>query len=243
MRPFLTAQWRHLAMLNYRVDPALLEPLVPAGTTLDSWRGAYFVSIVGFRFLDTRVLGIPIPFHRNFEEVNLRFYVRRTVAGDVRRGVVFVRELVPRMAIAVVARLMYNEPYQSLPMKHRIERGRGAPDEPSLVEYSWRLRSGWSRVRVEPVGPSAPLMRGSEEEFITEHYWGYTRQRDGGTLEYRVVHPPWRVWQVPEGRASVSGSLEELYAAGFAKALAAPPDSAFLADGSAIQVYRPTRIA
>jgi uncharacterized protein YqjF (DUF2071 family) len=32
--------------------------------------------MVGFVFKDTRVLGIKWPFHVNFEEVNLRFYVR-----------------------------------------------------------------------------------------------------------------------------------------------------------------------
>jgi uncharacterized protein YqjF (DUF2071 family) len=70
-RVFLTAEWRHLAMLNYIIDPALLKPLVPAGTELDFWGGQTYVSMVGFLFLNTRVRGIPIPFHRNFEEINL----------------------------------------------------------------------------------------------------------------------------------------------------------------------------
>src|SRR5689334_2274538 len=105
-RPFLRAEWRDLVMLNYESPAGLLDPLVPAGVELDRWRGTLYVSVVGFLFRDTRVLGIPIPFHRTFEEVNLRFYVRRELDGDVRRGVVFVRELVPRRAIATVARLL-----------------------------------------------------------------------------------------------------------------------------------------
>src|SRR5215471_6677207 len=117
---FLTAEWRWLAMLNYEVDPALLRDLVPDGTTLDRWNDKVFLSLVGFRFLDTKILGVPIPFHRNFDEVNLRFYVRREPCAEVRRGVVFIREIVPRLAIATVARMVYNENYVSFPMSHRL---------------------------------------------------------------------------------------------------------------------------
>ena len=103
-RRFLSAVWRNLVMLNYEIEPDILRPLVPQGVELDSWKGKYFVSLVGFQFLDTRVLGMPIPFHRNFEEVNLRYYVRRRVEKGWRRGVVFVKEVVPRWAIATRGR-------------------------------------------------------------------------------------------------------------------------------------------
>jgi uncharacterized protein len=111
-RAFLTAEWRNLAMLNFAVAPSVLQPFVPEGTELDSWQGITFVSLVGFLFANTRILGVSIPVHRTFEEVNLRFYVRRTLAGEVRRGVTFIRELVPRIAIAATARAIYNEPYR-----------------------------------------------------------------------------------------------------------------------------------
>jgi hypothetical protein len=114
---FLSAEWRHLAMLNYEIDSAVLNPLVPGGTELDHWQGRSLVSIVGFLFLNTRICDIPIPFHRNFEELNLRFYVRRQEARDLRRGVVFVKEIVPRFAIAMVARILYNENYIARPMR------------------------------------------------------------------------------------------------------------------------------
>jgi uncharacterized protein YqjF (DUF2071 family) len=87
--PFLTAEWRDLAMLNYEIDAAVLRPFVPAGTELDAWGGRTFVSVVGFRFLGTRVRGVPVPGHRDFEELNLRFYVRRVADDGPRRGVVF----------------------------------------------------------------------------------------------------------------------------------------------------------
>ena len=131
--PFLTARWEHLVLLNYVCPAALLEPLVPAGTTLDRWEGEALVSLVGFLFSDTRLLGVPVPFHRTFEEVNLRFYVRGP-APDFRRAVVFIRELVPRWAIAAVARGIYNEPYLSVPMS------------PSLVAREGRRRD---RLRVD----------------------------------------------------------------------------------------------
>src|SRR5688500_3798482 len=236
--PFLTASWRHLAMLNYRVDPHLLAPLVPRGTELDAHEGVTYASIVGFLFTDTRVLGIPVPFHRNFEELNLRFYVRRTVGDETRRGVVFVKELVPRRAIALVARLAYNEPYEARRMSHHAAK---SATTPLYVSYSWQQRGGdWAHLSLTTTGKPQPLVPGSREEFITEHYWGYTRQRDGGTVEYRVEHPSWRVWQAE--RASVTGDLEELYGAQFAAELTGTPASAFLAEGSHVRVLAPTRI-
>jgi uncharacterized protein YqjF (DUF2071 family) len=235
---FLRAEWRDLVMLNYEVSPAVLDPLVPAGVEIDRWQGRLYVSVVGFLFRDTRVLGLPIPGHRTFEEVNLRFYVRRHVGAEVRRGVVFVRELVPRRAIAIVARMLYNEPYRALRMRHRIERAASA--DTTEREFAWRANGQWTRIIATTVGPPRPLVPGSEEEFITEHYWGYTRQRDGGTIEYRVDHPRWNVWDA--AGAGFEGDVAAVYGDTFGAALARPPRSAFVADGSAVTVYPPTRI-
>ncbi len=239
-RPFLTAKWRHLLMLNYELEPSLLEPYVPAGTELDTWQGRTFVSLVAFLFADTRVLGVSIPGHRTFEEVNLRFYVRRRVGDEVRRAVVFIREVVPRIAIATVARLMYNEPYVALPMRHSY--GPPRPDGiPETVEYQWKVGGAWTTVTAT-VGANGMIPgAGSREEFITEHYWGYTRQRDGGTVEYHVSHPRWRVWPV-ESRL-LATNLSSLYGTAFSTLLDGAPTSAFIADGSAVAVYMPTRLS
>ena len=225
-------------MLNYEVPETLLKPLVPAGVELDRWNGTLYVSVVGFLFRDTRVLGVPVPGHRTFEEVNLRFYVRRVVADESRRGVVFVRELVPRSAIALVARLMYNEPYRALPMRHAllVHRQNGEIER----EYAWRASQEWTRLIARTVGASRTLESDTEEEFITEHYWGYTRQRDGGTIEYRVAHPRWNVWTAADAR--LDGDLTEVYGDAFASVLAAPARSAFVADGSPVTVFAPVRI-
>lgn len=231
-RKFLSAEWRNLAMLNYAVDADMLRSKVPAGTELDSFEGQNFISLVGFQFLRTKVLGVGIPFHRNFDEVNLRFYVRRHANGEVRRGVVFIREIVPRRAIAHIARVVYNENYVHLPMAHRIEKG--------TAEYRWRVGSKWNRLFVETSGAGAFAADGSCDQFITEHYWGYAKQRDGGTVEYEVEHPPWLVW--PAARAGFEGDMTSLYGAEFASVLQRPPDSALLADGSRVAVYAGRRI-
>jgi uncharacterized protein YqjF (DUF2071 family) len=224
-------------MLNYVAPEDLLAPLLPAGVDLDRWRETLYVSVVGFLFRDTRVLGVPIPAHRTFPEVNLRFYVRRHLAGETRRGVVFIRELVPRRAIALVAKLLYNEPYRALPMQYAF----AADGERAVArEYAWRSSTEWTRLSARTVGPSRILEAGSEEEFITEHYWGYTRQRDGGTVEYRVSHPRWNVWTAAEAR--LDGDLGRVYGEAFARVLAGPPHSAFVADGSPVVVFSPSRM-
>jgi uncharacterized protein YqjF (DUF2071 family) len=232
---FLKAEWRYLAMLNYAVDPALLRDRVPRGTELDTFNGNTFVSLVGFRFLNTRVRRVAIPFHCNFDEVNLRFYVRRIDAGTVKRGVVFIREIVPRYAIAAVARWLYNEQYVDLPMGHEIDTSNGVS-----VEYRWRLQSHWNRLKLRTSGDPSPLVEGSEEQFISEHYWGYTAQRDGGCLEYEVAHPPWNVWRAEQ--ATFQGDCTALYGPDLARVLQRKPDTAFLADGSPVAVNAGIRL-
>ena len=237
-RPFLTARWEHLVLLNYACPAALLAPLVPAGTTLDPWHGQTLVSLVGFRFEDTRLAGLPIPGHRSFDEVNLRFYVRRVASdGSLRRAVVFIRELVPRRAIAVVARWLYNEPYLRVPMSHAIDLD---PRRGGAVAYRWQHRARRFALGASVTGPAQALVPGSEAEFITEHYWGYTRQRDGGTLEYEVAHPRWAVWTADTAR--FEGVADRLYGPDFTQILSGAPQSAFVAMGSPVSVFRGRRL-
>src|SRR5512138_2150347 len=193
---FLTAEWKNLLMLNYSVDAALLKSFVPSGTELDAFEGKTYLSMVGFEFNRTRVLGLTVPFHQNFEEVNLRFYVRR----GSKRGVVFIRELVPRFAVAAVARWVFNENYSCVPMSHRIE--------PRKAEYSWTLGSTRCAMKIETEGDSFVPADGSLSQFITEHYWGYAAQKGGGCLENEVQHPAWSVWNAKS--ASFSGDVDAL---------------------------------
>jgi uncharacterized protein len=229
VRPFLIANWRYLAVLNYVVDPKIVAPLVPPGTEIDFENGETFLSVVGFLFLDTRLLGLPIPLHRDFEEVNLRFYVRKKSGGTWRRGVVFVRELVPRRAIATVARVFYGENYVALPMKHEIEH----VDFRLGVEYSWRRGRKWESLKMSAKGEPQAIPAGSHAEFITEHHWGYTCVR-GGCSEYRVEHPRWKIWNAET--SELNADVAALYGEQFVEPVSAPPRSAFIADGSSIEV-------
>ena len=234
-RTFLTAEWINLLMLNYAVDPALLLPRVPAGTELDYFDGKTWLSLIGFQFNSTRVLGFAIPFHQNFEEVNIRFYVRR----GQKRGAVFISELVPKFAIAAVARLAFNESYSRVPMSHSIgSRSNGQIDS---AEYAWGSGLSRCQMAIETTGEAFLPAEGSEAQFITEHYWGYAAQRDGGCLEYEVKHPQWRVWM--PAQASFTGNPAHHYGPEIARILARDPDSAFLAEGSEVSVSKGTRIA
>ena len=231
--PFLTAEWRNLLMINYAVEPAVLRPWVPRGVELDRWQGQTLVSIVAFQFLNTRLLGIPVPGHRDFVEANLRFYVRRRVGDELRRGVVFVKELVPRPAISLIARLAYNENYATVPMRHHIT---SMGSKRTRLTYQWQAGGWWNQAAAETTGrPYVPADE-AEETFISEHYWGYARQRDGSTVEYRVEHPRWRVWSAANVlfHADVAG----LYGPEFEAFLRQPPTSAFVAEGSPVTVRR-----
>lgn len=240
---FLTAEWRHLLMVNFVVEPALLAAFLPAGTELDFHDGRTLISLVGFRFLQTRLLGgrLAVPWHRDFDEVNLRFYVRRhdPVTGETRRGVVFIKEIVPRLAIAAVARLRYRERYIAAPMRSQIS--------DDVVDFAWRIRGVWNRLRAEltPESPWQESAPGSEEEFISEHYWGYSDRAARGrrTLEYAVEHPRWRVRAVRNFQAELPGA-EILYGAELARTLhSSAPSSVFLAEGSAVKVFRGVPLA
>lgn len=224
-------------MLNYEVDPSLLKRHVPSGTSLDSFNGRTYVSLVGFRFCGTKLLGrFPVPFHSDFDEVNLRFYVRRKEDNEDRRGVVFIAEVVPRLAIALTARLLYGENYVCFPMKHRIE----TRELNTTAEYQWRVDGQWCKLSAQTAGLPAHPQEGSLEQFITEHYWGYSVQRSGGCLEYQVSHVPWQVWATTAAR--FQGDASALYGRELGIVLQRPPDCAFVADGSPVIVYKGNKI-
>lgn len=236
-RSFLTASWSDLIMLNWEIDPEVLLPYVPHGTELDGFRGSFYISVVAFRFQHTRVLSLPVPFHMHFEELNLRFYVRREVGSELRRGVVFVKEFVPRRAIAALARWLYNENYVAAPMNHSIT----IEGQQRHIKYSWLQNRNWQELTARCSGEPEPLGADTLEEFIAEHYWGYTRQRDGGTIEYRVEHPRWNVWRPQQ--VLFEADVAALYGAPFATVIANPPALALVADGSPVTVRFPTRIS
>lgn len=233
MRKFLTAKWQDLIMANYEVAPHLLADFVPPGTTLDFYGEKCFVSLVAFMFLDTRVLKIPVPFHINFEEVNLRFYVKRETENETRRGVVFIKEIVPRFAIATVARVFYGEPYEAWRMSHQ-------KTSRELI-YAWWKRDDVHHIKVE-IGENTGIPKeNSNGEFIIEHYWGYTKRVGNRTDEYKVEHPKWELFDVKD--YEIKCDFGKLYGAKFAFLNDAKPDSIFMAKGSEVSVYKGAKLS
>lgn len=227
---FLQAEWRKLAIANYKIEPKILSPYVPSGTELDLWEGTCYASLVGFMFLNTKLLGIKIPFHVNFEEVNLRFYVKRKERDQWKRGVVFIKEIVPKTALSFVANTVYKEHYETMPMKHIWE----TSEEIRIVEYQWKKKGKWQRFRVEADLAPQTMDLGSETEFITEHYWGYARVDARSTNEYEVTHPKWQHYPVQNFEIEVD--FEQVYGSDFAFLNHMEPTSVMLAEGSQITV-------
>jgi hypothetical protein len=136
---------------------------------------------------------------------------------------------VPKRAIATIARVFYGEPYLALPMNHEIEH----KDGKLKVEYSWKHGRKSESIKMSATGEPQIIPAGTHAEFITEHYWGYTSAR-GGCSEYRVEHPRWKVWTADS--FELSADIAALYGDQFVDSLSAKPHSAFIAEGSPIQV-------
>lgn len=227
---FLTAEWRKLAIANYAIDPTLLTPYLPLGTELDIWNGTCYVSLIGFLFKNTRLMGIRVPFHANFEEVNLRFYVRYQDKGLWKRGVVFIKEIVPKFALSFVANTIYNENYVAMPMAHTWSEN----ETERVVEYRWKQGKQWQRFSIVAEKELSEILPETETEFITEHYWGYARYSAARTNEYEVKHPKWAQYQVKSYEIDVDFGLT--YGAQFSFLNQQSPVSVMLAEGSEISV-------
>jgi uncharacterized protein YqjF (DUF2071 family) len=230
-KPFLTAEWKKLVLLNYEANPELLEQYVPFGTELDLWKGKCYVSLVGFMFLNTRVKGFKIPMHVNFEEVNLRFYVKhKTDEGEIKRGVVFIKEIVPRPMITMVANTIYKEHYETLAMDHHWE----ISEDEIKVGYKWYNDNREHSILVSAPNKPFNFEAGSTEEFITQHFWGYTKLDERSTSEYEVQHPAWKVY--PVNRAAINVDFSLTYGEDFLFLNNQQPSSVMLAEGSEISV-------
>ena len=233
---FLTAEWRKLALANYVVDPEILLPYLPYKTELDTWNGKHYLSLVGFRFINTRVKGIPVPFHRHFEEVNLRFYVRYKASSGWKRGVTFIREIVPRRALTFLANSIFREKYVTMPMRHKWE----TKSDLIQISYSWRLNKKWNTLSLTADPLPGEILINSEEEFISEHYWGYTPIDDRLCSEYQVEHPRWLTYKVRDFKIEVD--FGEVYGPQFRFLTGQAPTSVMLVEGSAIVVLSSQKI-
>ncbi len=216
-------------MANYSVDKKILEKFLPAKTEIDLRNDICYLSLVGFMFKNTKVKGIKIPFHVNFEEVNLRFYVRFNDNGEWKRGVVFIKEIVSKPILSFAANAVYRENYETMPMSHSWT----TSEDRLTVEYKWK-KSKWNSLKVIADRKTNLIKEGSEEEFITEHYWGYTKISYDRTSEYGVEHPKWEVYNTKEYFIDVN--FGEIYGNDFNFLMTEKPVSVFLAEGSEIKV-------
>ncbi|MDX2361536.1 MAG: DUF2071 domain-containing protein [Crocinitomicaceae bacterium] len=232
---FLNAEWRKLIVVNYEVPTSVLEKYVPKGTQLDLWNGKCYLSLVGFMFLNTKILGIKIPFHINFEEVNLRFYVKRILDNEERRGVVFIKEIVPKAALSFVANTIYKEHYETMPMSHSWEESKDV----RTITYNWKKKNQWHNVSVIADVQARKIVVGSDVEFITEHYWGYSKGKTK-TNEYEVTHPTWEHYPVQS--YEVNADFGVTYGEEFQFLNDLEPSSVMLAEGSEITVEGKTKM-
>lgn len=237
-KTFLTAEWRKLVIANYKVSPEILKKYLPYKTELDLWNNICYVSLVGFMFKNVKIRGFKIPFHSDFEEVNLRFYVRHKdeITSEWKRGVVFIKEIVPKAAIAIIANLIYKENYFIAKMKHEWDQTGNSLE----IKYNWKFGDSWNLIKVTADPESNEIKEGSEEEFITEHYWGYTRQNEIKTSEYGVEHPRWKMYEVKD--YYINADFGRIYGNEFELINKLTPFSVFLAEGSDIKVKEGRKI-
>ncbi len=228
---FLKARWENLIMANYIIDPQILQKYLPYKTELDIRNGNCYVSLVGFLFRDTKVLGIKFPFHVEFEEVNLRFYVTHNDGKQIKRGVVFISEIVPKKMITLVANTIYKEHYQCMPMKHQW----ASRDVEVFIKYDWK-KTNWHSLSVFANRDPVEMLAGSDEEFITEHFWGYSKKGENKAIEYGVEHPRWKIHPIINYNIDVDFKL--LYGDDFAMLNQMKPASVFLANGSEVIVRK-----
>ena len=232
----LKASWNNLFMANYVIDPKVLLPYLPYGTELDLFEGKCYVSLVGFMFLDTKLIGIKFPFHTNFEEVNLRFYVKYNDKGTIKRGVVFIKEIVSKHMLALIANTLYNEKYERMPMKESLTEEDGVVS----VSYEW-FKEEWHSINVEFTKELSAIAAESEEEFITEHYWGYNKVNENVSTEYGVEHPRWSVYTLINYTIKVD--FGKVYGADFNFLNNLYPNSVFVADGSKVVIKKGKKIS
>ena len=228
-KTFLKASWENLIMANYEVEPALLMPYLPKGVELDFYQSKTYVSLVGFMFKNTSLFGVPIPFFGSFEEINLRFYVRKIEGEKIKKGVVFINETVPFKIVALLANKLFKEHYISIPTKHSIH-----IDIKKNIKYEWKRNRKWNSISVSANIEKHTIEAETMEQFIFERYFGFTKINDNLSQEYRINHAKWMTNNIIE--AEVTCDFENMYGKSFSVLNNTAHSSIMLAEGSLISV-------
>jgi uncharacterized protein YqjF (DUF2071 family) len=183
-------------------------------------------------FKQTSLFGVPIPVLGTFEEINLRFYVKRVEENLVKRGVVFINETVPYKPVAWLANKLYKEHYMAIPTKNSI----AVENAAKKIRYEWKINKAWNHLEVKAAVEKENMVPGSIEEFIFEHYYGYTKINDLHSQEYKVNHPRWQVNNVID--YSIDSDFTSMYGKNFSFLDNQKPDSIIIAEGSPVTVQR-----
>ena len=130
----------------------------------------------------------------------------------------------------------YKEHYQTLPMQHSKTENENSKD----FVYQWKTQNKLNIILVETEKNPIEIEVGSEAEFITEHYFGYTKVNEATTFEYEVKHPRWVQFQVLNHKIDVD--FETNYGSEFEFLNNTQPVSVMLAKGSEISVEPKKRI-
>ena len=237
MAIFLKANWENIIMANYEIAPEILKPFLPKGVDLDLFNGKAYISLVGFMFKNTKLFNIPIPYLGTFEEINLRFYVVRKEENQIKRGVVFINETVPNPIVAWIANKLYKEHYTVVPTKHEIN------DKNTIqkVKFEWLVNKKWNSICVEASKKPEIMQNGTLEQFIFEHYYGYTKIEENITEEYKLQHPSWKINNVIN--YTIDCNFEDMYGKAFAVLNYTKPKAVFMAEGSSVKVeWKRTRL-
>jgi len=229
LNTFLKADWENLIMANYEVDPSILKPYLPKGVELDFHNDKTYVSLVGFMFKKTSLFGIPIPFFGSFEEINLRFYVRKVEGEEFKKGVVFINETVPFKIVALLANKLYKEHYISIPTRNTIEIA-----EHKHINYEWKMKDKWNSITVQSAINKDKIAPSSIEEFIFERYFGFTKLSPSSTQEYRIHHPKWMTNKILNSNIDCDFGI--MYGVAFSNLNNQAPSSIIMAEGSQVSV-------
>ena len=232
--PLMTGAWKDLLVASYEVPKEALQPYLPEGVELDSWNGKHYMSLVALQCQDIQGLGVKVPGGDNFEQVNLRFYAKRNTPEGEKKGAVFIKQIVASEVVAFASKALLNESVSTASMSHKLTEETAEGE----VSYRWDVNGTTSEMSAHRVGQAKPLVEGSQEEFLLENYNGFSVQRDGQTIEYKVEHPPWKTYEAANPVIDVDAV--GLYGKELAKYLSGPPSSVIIVDGSKTAVFPPT---
>ena len=229
---FLRSNWLRLASANYIIEPHLLDKYIPKGTVLEEHNGKHYVSLVAFRYSQTRLLNIQVPFHTNFEEINLRFYVKRKIAPHVWRSeVAFTKLFFPKTALTFVAKHIYKENYETKRMRHNWSEN----DRQLLTSYGLK-KNRWHDFELMTEKESNVIDAHSSEAFFSKHYWGTSQINDNSCTIYKIEHPEWKVFRVNDWK--INFDFNKVFGSEFKHLTDNKPESVYLYDGSEVVVHK-----